>query len=195
MRIPYIFLLAAGALSLGGCAYDGLGLGMGDPYYGGYGYGSSYGYGGYSPYYGYGNRSGVSISIGSGYSPYGYGGYYGGYGGYGGYGYGGYGGYGYGSPYYGWYNNYYYPGSGYYVYDVNRRPYRMTTTQRQYWSTRSPALRTGTTTTTRVQPNWSGFDRRATARTDRQTVREDRQTAREQRKADRQQRRRDNSNY
>ena len=194
MRIPYISLLAAGALSLGGCAYDDLGLGMGygSPYYSSYGYGSPYyGYGGYSPYYGYGNRSGVSISIGSGYSPYGYGGYYGGYGGYG---YGGYGGYGYSSPYYGWYNNYYYPGSGYYVYDVNRRPYPMTTTQRQYWSTRSPALRTGTTTT-RVQPNWSGFNRRTATSTTRQTAREDRQTKREQRRLQREQRRNDNSGY
>jgi hypothetical protein len=188
MRIPYISLLAAGALSLGGCAYDGLGMGYGDPYYSGYGYGSPYyGYGYGSPY-GYG-RSGVSISIGSGYSPYGYGGYYGGYGGY------GYGGYGYGSPYYGWYNNYYYPGTGYYVYDVNRTPYPMTSTQRQYWSSRSPALRTGTTTTTRVQPNWSGFNRRTATYTDRQTAREDRQTAREQRRLQREQRRKDNSGY
>ena len=42
--------------------------------------------------------------------------------------------YGYGSPYYGWYGDYYYPGTGYYVYDSYRRPYAMTTTQRQYWS-------------------------------------------------------------
>ena len=60
MRIPYISLLAAGALALGGCAdYYGLGggLGYGSGYYGSYGYGSPY-YGGYgygSPYYsGYG---------------------------------------------------------------------------------------------------------------------------------------------
>ena len=33
MRIPYISVLAAGALALGGCAYGGLGggLGYGDP--------------------------------------------------------------------------------------------------------------------------------------------------------------------
>src|SRR4029079_7896538 len=105
MRIPYISLLAAGALSLGCCAYKGLGLALvyGDPYYSGYGYGSSSYYGGYgygSPYYGGYGRSGLSIGIGygSGYygSPY-------------------YGGYGYGMPYYGWYDNYYYPGTGYYV--------------------------------------------------------------------------------
>jgi len=145
MRIPYISLVAVGALALGGCAYDGLGMGYGDPYYGGYGYGSPYGYG-----YGYGGPS-ISVGIGTG-----YGGYYGSpY----------YGGYGYGSPYYGWYDNYYYPGTGYYVYDSYRRPFAMTTTQRQYWSTRSPALRTNTTTTTRVRPNWSGFDRHSMSTT------------------------------
>jgi len=59
MRIPYISLFAAGAMTLGGCAYDMYG----------------------SPY-GYGPSSSVSIGVG-----YGGGGYYGGYGGYGGYGY------------------------------------------------------------------------------------------------------------
>ena len=150
MRIPYISVLAAGALALGGCAYDGLGMGLGygsDPYYSGYGYGSPYGYGYGSPYYGGYGHSGISVGIGygSGYygSPY-------------------YGGYGYGSPYYGWYDNYYYPGTGYYVYDQYRRPFAMTTTQRQYWSSRSPALRTTTTRTT-VRPNWSGFNAKAQA--------------------------------
>ena len=125
MRIPFISMIAVGAVALGGCAYGDLGgLGVGLGYgngYGGYGYGSPY----YGASYGYG-------------SPY-----------YGGYGYGSpyYGG-GYGS-YYGWNNGYYYPGSGYYVYDSYRRPYAMTTTQRQYWSTRSPALRTTSTTTVR----------------------------------------------
>ena len=57
MRIPFISLLAAGALALSGCAYDM--------------YGSPYGYG-----YGYGPSTSLSIGIGSG-------GYYGGYGGYG----------------------------------------------------------------------------------------------------------------
>jgi hypothetical protein len=55
MRIPYISLLAAGALALSGCAYDM--------------YGSPYGYG-----YGYGPASSLSIGVGYG------GGYYGGYG-------------------------------------------------------------------------------------------------------------------
>jgi hypothetical protein len=155
-------ILAGSALALGGCAYGDLGLGLGTGY-------GSYGYGGY-PYYG---------------SSYGYGSpYYGGYG-YGGYPY--YGssyGLGYGMPYYGWYNNYYYPGSGYYVYDVNRRPYVMTTTQRQYWTSRSPALRTSTTTTS-VRPNWTAFNNRQQLRTERQQARADRQTVRAERRADR----------
>lgn len=124
MRVPYISLLAAGALALGGCAYGGLGYGYdyGSPYYG-YGYDTSYG-----GYYGAG-----------------YGGYYGSF------------------PYYGWYDNYYYPGSGYYVYDTYRRPHTMTVTQREYWTKRSPALRTSST---RVRPNWSGFNHRTTTRMD-----------------------------
>jgi hypothetical protein len=47
MRIPYISLVAAGTLALGGCAYDNYGMGPG--------YGGGYGYGGYAnagPYYG-----------------------------------------------------------------------------------------------------------------------------------------------
>lgn len=49
MRIPYISLVAAGALALGGCAYDGFGGGIGLGYGGGYGgYYGDYGY----PYYG-----------------------------------------------------------------------------------------------------------------------------------------------
>jgi len=173
MRIPYISLVAAGAMALGGCAYDGLGLGLGygDPYNSSYGYGSPY-YGGY----GYG-RSGLSVGIGYG------SGYYGGYG----YGSPYYGGYGYGSPYYGWYDNSYYPGTGYYVYDSYRRPHVMTTSQRQYWSTRSPALRTTTATKTNVRPNWSGFNRKTTSarQATRQTAREERQQAREDRRDNR----------
>jgi hypothetical protein len=151
MRIPYISFVAAGALALGGCAYGDLGLGYGSPYYGA-GYGR--------PYYG---------SDGDG-SPY-YGGGYGGYGSY----YGGYGSYygGFGSPYYGWYDNYYYPGSGYYVYDSYRRPHVMTTTQRTYWSSRSPALRTRGTRTA-VRPNWSGFNRRTSTQSERDRTRDDR---------------------
>jgi hypothetical protein len=140
MRIPYISLVAAGALALGGCAYGDLGVGLG---YGNYGYGSPYyGYGYGSPYYG----------------GFGYGSYYGGF----------------GSPYYGWYDDFYYPGTGYYVYDAYRRPHVMSSRQRVYWSQRSPALRTSSTTRTRVRPNWSDFDRRSTSRSDRQRARDDR---------------------
>jgi hypothetical protein len=49
MRIPYISILAAGALALGGCAYGGFGYGVG------YGGGGSSGDSGYrAPYLGYG---------------------------------------------------------------------------------------------------------------------------------------------
>ena len=59
MRIPYISMLAAGALALGGCAYGGYGLGYGG-YYGDYGYGYAtpyygYGYGAYDPFGWYGD--------------------------------------------------------------------------------------------------------------------------------------------
>ena len=66
---------------------------------------------------------------------------------------------------YGWYGDYYYPGTGYYVYDSYRRPYAMTTTQRQYWTSRSPALRTSIDRpATTIKPNWSAFNQRQTAR-------------------------------
>lgn len=87
--------------------------------------------------YGYG---GVSVGYGSpGY--YGYGDPY-----YDGLGYGGIGG-----GYYGWYNDFYYPGSGVYVYDRYRRPFRWNDTQRRYWQGRRGGYR--------GQPNWGGFDR------------------------------------
>ena len=72
MRIPFITLIAGGALALGGCAYGDLGMGLGygggySPYgYGSSYYGSSYGYG--SPYYGSG------YGYGSGYNQPNYGG-------------------------------------------------------------------------------------------------------------------------
>jgi hypothetical protein len=73
MRIPYISILAAGALALGGCAYGDYGYG-GGYYGGGYGYGSSigigYSSGYYDPYYG-------GYGYGYGYDPFGwYGDYY-----------------------------------------------------------------------------------------------------------------------
>lgn len=152
MRIPFISAIAASALALGGCAYNGLGFGLGyGNGYGTYGYGSPYygGYGGYgygSPYGYYGSRY---------YSP-----YYGGF----------------GMPYYGWYNGFYYPGSGLYVYDSYRRPFLMTTSQRSYWLSRQPTI---TTTTRTVQPNWSTFERRSTLRAERQSLRDQRRSERQ----------------
>jgi len=130
MRIPFISLVAAGSLALGGCAYGGLNFGVGSDY--GYGYGSPYsGYGYQDPYYG----------------GYGYGDY--------GYGYSGY-----GSPYSGWYGGYYYPGTGYYVYDSYRRPHRWSDRQQRYWSQRREQVRTSSTSsTTNRTADWSGFDR------------------------------------
>src|SRR5688500_14324895 len=40
------------------------------------------------------------------------------------------------NPYWGWYGDYYYPGSGIYVYDSYRRPYRWDDRQRIYWTQR-----------------------------------------------------------
>lgn len=74
--------------------------------------------------YGY---SGVSVGYGSGgyyddyYDPYYGNGYYSSA---------------YGDPYWGWYGDYYYPGTGYYVYDRYRRPYRWNDSQRRYWESR-----------------------------------------------------------
>ena len=78
--------------------------------------------------------------------------YYGG--GYGGAGYGGYDGFaGYGglNSYYGWSGDYYYPGSGVYVYDRNRRPYRWSGDQQRYWQGRRGNYRGG--------GNWGNFAR------------------------------------
>ena len=146
LRNAAIALIAGVGLS--GCAYG--------PYGGlsvGAGYGNGYGYG-YDPYY---------SSYGYG-SPYGYGGY--------GYGspYGGYGspyGYGYGSPYWGWNDGFYYPGTGYYVYDSSRRPYRWTDSQRRYWEQRRTEYvrrhnsnTSGTTVATVNRPQWGDFSNR-----------------------------------
>lgn len=80
--------------------------------------------------YGY---SGVSLGYGNGgYYDDGYGYYGGDY--YGGYGDGYYGGYAPAS--YGWYNGFYYPGTGFYVYDRDRRRYRWNEGQRRYWEGR-----------------------------------------------------------
>lgn len=73
MRARLAILIAAAGLSLGGCAYNGLGVGLGygDPY--GYGYGPYSGYGAYDPYFDYAyGRPGYGYAM-----PYGwYGGYY-----------------------------------------------------------------------------------------------------------------------
>ena len=156
-------ILAASAFALGGCAYNGLGLGVG--------YGSGYGpYGGYygSPYgyYGGSRYGGYYGSPYGGYYGSRYGGYYGSPWGYG-MGYGGF-------PYFGWYNGFYYPGTGYYVYDRNRRPRIWTEGERNFWAERLKELerRSGgsTVSTTTVQPNWSGFSRPRTVRTTNVTV-------------------------
>lgn len=154
MRARIAILIAAAGLSLGGCAYNGFGLGVGygnDLY--GYGYGPYGGYG-YDPYYGYGYGSGIGYGFGYG-SP--YGSYY-------------------GSPYWGWNNGFYYPGTGIYVYDPNRRRRVMTDAERQYWKDKFARYRAGTssTATTRVVPqeNWSGFKRSRSVSVDRQARRD-----------------------
>ena len=93
--------------------------------------------------------------------------------GYGSYGYDPYYSSGYGSAYgynpYGWYNGYYYPGSGYWVYDPDRNRRELTPAERAYWRERirrhyEELRNKGTTTTTAVKENWTGF-RRPTATT------------------------------
>lgn len=94
--------------------------------------------------YGY---SGVEL----GYSSPGYydGGYYdGGYGG------------GFASSYYGWYGDYYYPGSGYYVYDRDRRAHRWNQGQQRYWYDRGRQYRG------ERRQNWQGFGNRREERSD-----------------------------
>ena len=110
------------------------GLGLGGCAYGPYG-GLGVGYGSngyYDPYYGGGY-------YGAGYSP------YGGYG------------YGYGAPYYGWNDGFYYPGTGYYVYDRYRNPYRWSDAQRRYWESRRARYNRGDSGTNRIIQNWADF--------------------------------------
>ncbi|WP_375397246.1 hypothetical protein [uncultured Sphingomonas sp.] len=61
----------------------------------------------------------------------------------------------YGAPYYGWNSGYYYPGSGYYVYDQQRRPMRWTDGQRRYWQGRGNNWRGQGAR----NEEWRGFDR------------------------------------
>lgn len=87
----------------------------------------------------------TGLDVGYGAPGYGYGdGYYGA----------GYDGYGYGYPSgFGWYNDFYYPGSGIYVYDQYRRPYRWNDSQRRYWEGRRGSYRGDR------DGNWAGFAR------------------------------------
>ena len=84
---------------------------------------------------------------------------------YGGYG-GGYGSYGTSSrvsvgysnsPYWGWNDGYYYPGTGYYVYDSYRRPYRWNQVQQRYWSGRQSVWRSHDRR--QLRQNWREFRR------------------------------------
>ena len=94
--------------------------------------------GGCADGYGY---SGVSVGTG--------------YGGYGGYGYvPGYYGAGYAPSYYGWYDDFYYPGTGVYVYDRYRRPFRWNEGQRAYWEGRRGAWRGAP-----IRDQWRGWGR------------------------------------
>lgn len=95
--------------------------------------------------YGY---SGVSVGYGAGYYDDGYGYYDGGYGYYPGYDYA------FGSPYWGWYGDFYYPGTGIYVYDRYRRPFRWNDRQRSYWETRRRDWRGRDG----YRDNWNGWD-------------------------------------
>lgn len=179
------FALVAG-MGLSGCAYGpygGLGAGVSygngyDPYYSSYGYGSPYGNGSY----GYGSPYGYGSSYGYG-SPYGYG---------------------YGSPYWGWNDGFYYPGTGYYVYDSNRRAQRWSDSQRRYWEQRrADYIRrqnstSGTKVATISRPEWRDFSNRRsndnvrvrTMNKDRTYVRTNAQSARQTaRSAEKQERR------
>src|SRR5262245_36673465 len=176
--------LAAAAITLSGCGYNGLygGVGVGSGYYGSqYGYGYSAGY----PDYGYGYGLGYGFD-----------------------------------PYWGWNDGFYYPGSGYYVYDSYRRPFRWTDAQRRYWTIRRErALATGTTSQPVViRDNWRDFSRdRSTmranriersvsrpvrvqrsverpTRVERRTVRAERSSVREQRRSEAREERTSRSN-
>jgi hypothetical protein len=109
--------------------------------------------------------SGVGVGVGNGY----YDPYYGS-----GYGYGaGYSDYGYGygvDPYWGWYDGYYYPGTGYYVYDRDRRPHRWTDRHRRHWEGRRDRAMSSSEFRRAMeahrvqqdQQNWSGFNQGST---------------------------------
>jgi hypothetical protein len=86
------------------------------------------------------------------------------------------------SPYWGWNDGFYYPGTGYYVYDSYRRPYRWNGAQQRYWEGRRYAYR-GRNPGIRnpaIRNNWRDFrqDRRQDNRAFRQDRRGDRQALR-----------------
>lgn len=62
-----------------------------------------------------------------------------------------------GDPYWGWYGDYYYPGSGYYVYDANRRPHRWNGDQQRYWQQRQQGWQGRQHQ--QMRNNWHDFDR------------------------------------
>ncbi len=124
--------------------------------------------------YGYGGGS-LGYASGGYYDD----GYYDGFGG------GGFGGVGFASNYYGWNNGFYYPGTGVYVYDRNRRPFRWNGAQQRYWQGRGLNRQGSLAGLNRqdrreVRQNWQGFrqDRRQDTRAFRQDRRVDRQAFR-----------------
>jgi hypothetical protein len=74
--------------------------------------------------------------------------------------------YGCADPYWGWHGGYYYPGTGYYVYDRYRRPFRWTDAQRRYWTERRERAQTvpEPQQNQTLRPNWSDFTREQTER-------------------------------
>lgn len=62
-------------------------------------------------------------------------------------------------PYWGWWGDYYYPGVGIYVYDIDRRPYRWTERQREYWTWRRDGWREREGRRPSGTPNWNDFNR------------------------------------
>ena len=165
MRIPYISLLAAGALALGGCAYGDLGLGFGAGYggFGGY-YGTGYGYP-YGPYGGYGTYPGY------------------------------YGGFGYGTPYGWYDNYYYPGSGLYVYDSYRHPYLMTSTQRSYWSRRARTLGTSGSTTTTASRENWSGFDRsqaRAEVQArqaERQADRAQRDAERQQRRMERQQER------
>lgn len=81
------------------------------------------------------------------------------------------------SPYWGWNDGFYYPGTGYYVYDRYRRPFRWNGAQQAYWQGRRSAWRGPNRD---VRANWRDFrrDRRIDNRAFRQDRRGDRRAFR-----------------